>query len=170
MRIRGKSSASSVSFSSPCSSPAPSSSPPSSSSSSITINSSVSSQDSSNSCPFSSTLIPTSRCHGLDLLVKAIHQVTAGSVVGYPYIQRRVMIRRRRRELKLDGFTICELLKEEREQNEKKKMSKKGKSVMKRNKGMMGLPSKYHDSLLQPWKPKSRRNRSAIGDEIETGL
>ncbi|CAA2983261.1 Hypothetical predicted protein [Olea europaea subsp. europaea] len=137
MRIRGKSSASSVSFSSLCSSPAASSSPPSYSSSSITMNSSVSSQDSSSSCPFSSTSIVTRRCHGLDLLVKAIHQVTAGSVVGYPYIQRRVTIRRRRRELKFDGFTIAELLKEERESNEKKKVNKKGKSVTKRHKREM---------------------------------
>ncbi|CAI9770421.1 unnamed protein product [Fraxinus pennsylvanica] len=135
MRIRGKSSASSVSFSSLCSSPAASSSPPYSGSS-ITINSSVSSQDSSSSCPFPSTSMATRRCHGLDLLVKAIHQVTAGSVVGYPYIQRRVMIRRRRRELKFDGFTIAEFLKEEREQNEKKKLNKKGKSVTKRHKRM----------------------------------
>ncbi|KAL2461028.1 Uncharacterized protein Adt_44448 [Abeliophyllum distichum] len=170
MRIRGKSSANSVSLSSLCSSPAASSSPPCSSSSSITINSSVSSQDSSNSCLFSSTSITTRRCHGLDLLVKAIHQVTDGSVVGYPYIQRRVMIRRRRRELKFDGFTITELLKEGNEHNDKKKVSKKGKSAMKRHKRIMGFPSKYHDSLLQPWKSKSLRNRSAIGDEIEMGL
>ncbi|GER33668.1 FAD/NAD(P)-binding oxidoreductase family protein [Striga asiatica] len=29
------------------------------------------------------------RCRGFDLLVKAIHQVDAGSAVGVPYIQRR---------------------------------------------------------------------------------
>ncbi|EPS67910.1 hypothetical protein M569_06867, partial [Genlisea aurea] len=30
------------------------------------------------------------RCRGLDLLVRAIYQVTTGSVIGVPYIQRRV--------------------------------------------------------------------------------
>ncbi|GFP88659.1 hypothetical protein PHJA_001009600 [Phtheirospermum japonicum] len=37
-------------------------------------------------------------CHVLDLLVKMIHQMTAGSVVGVPYIHRCVTISIRRRQ------------------------------------------------------------------------
>ncbi|KAL1558860.1 hypothetical protein AAHA92_09273 [Salvia divinorum] len=82
----------------------------SSSSSSITAaHSFASSQGSSSSCQFHPP--PTAalpRCRGLDLLVKAIHQVDAGSVVGVPYIQRRVSIRRRRRSgrIEFDAFVF----------------------------------------------------------------
>ncbi|XP_047939731.1 uncharacterized protein LOC125187225 isoform X2 [Salvia hispanica] len=85
---------------------APDCSVSSSSSSSITAaHSFASSQDSSNSCQ-SHPVLP--RCRGLDLLVKAIHQVDAGSVVGVPYIQRRVSIRRRRRtgRIEFDAFVF----------------------------------------------------------------
>ncbi|KAL3632753.1 hypothetical protein CASFOL_025737 [Castilleja foliolosa] len=88
----------------------------SSSSSSSSYNSPITSplsvapcKKSSNSSPSLSLMAmigSSHRCHGLDLLVKAIHQVTAGSVVGVPYIQRRVTIRRRRRRgcLEFDAF------------------------------------------------------------------
>ncbi|KAJ0545848.1 hypothetical protein HanRHA438_Chr08g0339301 [Helianthus annuus] len=39
---------------------------------------------------------PFTRCTGLNLLVKAIHQITAGSVIGVPYFQKRIITRRRR--------------------------------------------------------------------------
>ncbi|XP_075474103.1 uncharacterized protein LOC142505140 [Primulina tabacum] len=93
----------------------------SSSSSSVTATHSLaSSQDSSNSSPFS-LITASSRCPGLDLLVKAIHQITAGSVVGVPYIQRRVTIRRRRRRMSsLDGFIHTGIVGEKGLQDEKK--------------------------------------------------
>ncbi|GFP94225.1 hypothetical protein PHJA_001567000, partial [Phtheirospermum japonicum] len=49
-------------------------------------------------------------CHDLDLLVKETHQVTAGSIVGIPYIQCHVPIRRRRRwrYLEFDAFLFDE--------------------------------------------------------------
>ncbi|XP_073038949.1 uncharacterized protein [Primulina eburnea] len=98
-----------------------SSSSSSSSSSSVTATHSLaSSQDSSNSSPFS-LITASSRCPGLDLLVKAIHQITAGSVVGVPYIQRRVTIRRRRRRMSsLDGFIHTGIVGEKGVQDEKK--------------------------------------------------
>ncbi|GER50520.1 delta(3 5) delta(2 4)-dienoyl-CoA isomerase 1 [Striga asiatica] len=75
---------------------------PSHHSSSITaanfLSSSQSSSDSSPARPFMAARGASAhRCHGLDLLEKAIHQVDAGSGVGVPYIQHRVTIRRRRR-------------------------------------------------------------------------
>ncbi|CAA0816759.1 Unknown protein [Striga hermonthica] len=97
MRIRGRKS---FSDSDHCSISSSSSS--SHHSSSITaahsLSSSQSSSDSSPARPFTAAGgSSTHRCRGLDLLVKAIHQVDAGSAVGVPYIQRRVTIRRRRR-------------------------------------------------------------------------
>ncbi|KAL0422023.1 UNVERIFIED_CONTAM: protein WVD2-like 2 [Sesamum latifolium] len=129
----------------------------------------ASSQDSSNSYPFSLLATTAHRCHGLDLLVKAIHQVTAGSVIGVPYIQRRVKIRRRRRRraLQFDSCIFAELFEQKKgQQNEKKlnsiKKKQKGKnSVAKgRQRRVMGLPSKLQDSVLQPW------GRSAAADEL----
>ncbi|KAI5676761.1 hypothetical protein M9H77_07711 [Catharanthus roseus] len=164
MRIR-KSSFYSVP-SSPCASPSCSSSfPPSSisSSSSITANSLslASSTDSSSSfSPCSSNL--ATRCQGLDLLVKAIHLVTAGSVVGVPYIQRRI-VRRRRRALKFNSLILSQFLVNDKEQEQgqkKKKVNSKARSKSKRQKRAMALPSKYQDSVLQPLKPKTRRQRS----------
>ncbi|GFP79150.1 hypothetical protein PHJA_000058500 [Phtheirospermum japonicum] len=116
MRIRGRKPSSVADCSLSSSSPSPSSSSSSSSyQSPITApHSLASSKKSSNSCPSLSlmTMIGSSpRCQGLDLLVKAIHQVTAGSVVGVPYIQRRVTIRRRRRRrcMEFDAFLFDEL-------------------------------------------------------------
>ncbi|KAK4427673.1 hypothetical protein Salat_1536300 [Sesamum alatum] len=171
MRIRGGKAPAvdhPVSLSSPSSS---SSSSPSSSSSSITAahSSLASSQDSSNSHPFSLLATTAHRCHGLDLLVKAIHQVTAGSVIGVPYIQRRVQIRRRRRRraLEFDSCIFAELFEQKKgQQNEKKlngiKKKQKGKNstAKGRQRRVMGLPSKLQDSVLQPW------GRSAAADEL----
>ncbi|KAL3632222.1 hypothetical protein CASFOL_025206 [Castilleja foliolosa] len=109
MRIRGRK-PSSVEDCSLSSSSSPSSSSSSSYHSSITApHSLASSEKPSNYCPSPSLMAmmgSSHRCHGLDLLVKAIHQVTEGSVVGVPYIQRRITIRRRRRRrcLEFDSF------------------------------------------------------------------
>ncbi|KAI3448712.1 hypothetical protein Pfo_005377, partial [Paulownia fortunei] len=147
---------------------------PSSSSSSSSYSSSItaahslaSSQDSSNSCPFSLFETASPRCHGLDLLVKAIHQVTAGSVVGVPYIQRRVTIRRRRRSraLEFDAFVFDELFKRKRERIAKKVNNncnnKNNSKKTKQGKNLVGLPSSIQDSVLKPW-----RRRSDHADEM----
>lgn len=68
---------------------------------------------SSSSTDSSSSYYPTSsnlatKCQGLNLLVKAIHLVTAGSVVGVPYIQRRI-VRRRRRISEIDRLFMSQL-------------------------------------------------------------
>ncbi|CAH9086988.1 unnamed protein product [Cuscuta europaea] len=118
-----------------------------SSSSSITTNSLASSTDSSSSAPIPYPSIP-SRCRGLDLLVKAIHQVTAGSAVGFPYIQKRV-IRRRRRAVCFDK--LCIMIADP-------KSSLLGRDRRKRRRAIASLPSKYQDSVLQSWRPKSRRS------------
>uniref|UniRef100_A0A5B7BWE3 Uncharacterized protein n=1 Tax=Davidia involucrata TaxID=16924 RepID=A0A5B7BWE3_DAVIN len=135
--------------------------------SSITTHSIASSTDSSSSAPSDSSPSPT-RCEGLDLLVKAIHHVSAGSVVGVPYIQRRV-IRRRRRALRFNKLVITELFKQEDEEEEDERENEgepESNSMSKRQRRVMALPTKYHDSVLQPWKPCTRRRRSIkIRDE-----
>ncbi|KAG5539328.1 hypothetical protein RHGRI_019780 [Rhododendron griersonianum] len=137
----------------PHSPPFSSSSPSSPPSSTITAASSTDSSQSSHT-PSSSS---STRCEGLDLLVKAIHHVaTGGSIVGVPYIQRRSVIRRRRRSNYLrftqlfvtDGVGI-----EEREKGEGSGSEPKLKKQRRR---VMALPSKYHDSVLQPWRLRSR--------------
>ncbi|KAK2965070.1 hypothetical protein RJ639_029525 [Escallonia herrerae] len=143
--------------------PSPAASSSSSSHSSITTHSFASSTDSSLSVAPSSShyLSPSSsptRCQGLNLLVKAIHHVTAGSVVGVPYIQRRV-IRRRRAAMRFNNLIITEVFREQRGGGGKETKTK-------REKRAMALPSKYQDSVLQPWKTRSRRHRSMkIGEE-----
>ncbi|CAN4111304.1 unnamed protein product [Withania somnifera] len=144
----------------------PSSSSSSSSSSlfsfsSLTNNSLASSIDSSSSTSTSSS--STSRCQGLNLLVKAIHQVTDGSVVGVPYIQKRVITRRRRRTvLSFDSFFIAEYLQKQDDGAECK-----GGSLPKRQqrKRLKTVPTKYQDSAVvhsSKSKLKSRRlQRSA---------
>lgn len=162
MRIRGRRSSADDSVCISQSSSSSSSSSYASYSSSITASHSLaSSQDSSNSCPFSLLATASHRCHGLDLLVKAIHLVTAGSVVGVPYIQRRVTIRRRRRSgaLEFDRFLFDEFPKRKRESvakkvnvkctnNSKNKKTKKGKNFV-------AAPPRVQDSVLQPWRTRS---------------
>lgn len=164
MRIRGRKPAADCSVSP---SPSSSSTSPSSSYSSLVTaaNSAVSSPP--NSCPFSLLATASHRCHGLNLLVKAIHQVTAGSVIGVPYIQRRVTIRRRRRlDLEIDPFMLDELSDRKRERSGKKVSEidksegnkKKKKTTMKKKKqgkNLIGLSSGIQDSILQPWARRS---------------
>ncbi|KAF7137302.1 hypothetical protein RHSIM_Rhsim07G0074400 [Rhododendron simsii] len=136
----------------PHSPPSSSSSPSSPPSSTITATSSTDSSQSSHTPSSSST-----RCEGLDLLVKAIHHVaTGGSIVGVPYIQRRSVIRRRRRSNYLrftqlfvtDGVGIEEIKKGKGSGSEPK--------LKKQRRRVMALPSKYHDSVLEPWRLRSR--------------
>ncbi|KAA8537039.1 hypothetical protein F0562_029517 [Nyssa sinensis] len=125
-------------------------------------------KDSSSSVPSDSSCFST-RCEGLDLLVKAIHHVSARSVVGVPYIQRRV-IRRRRRARRFNKLIITELFNQEEEEEEEEEREKEGQpelnSLSKRHRRVMALPSKYQDSVLKPWKPATRGLRSIkIRDE-----
>ncbi|KAL7126317.1 hypothetical protein ABFS83_14G178200 [Erythranthe nasuta] len=169
MRIRGRKPTSDCSVSAPPPPPPP---PPSSSSSSSSSYSSpitaahslVSSEDSSNFCQFSLLSTSSHRCHGLNLLVKAIHQVTAGSAVGVPYIQRRVTIRRRRRlrGLEFDSYVLDELpqrkmvrIRKRVNNNNNNKIgkneNKKKKKKKKQTKDLIGIK----DSILQPWGRRS---------------
>ncbi|KAL9142581.1 hypothetical protein ABFS82_14G179200 [Erythranthe guttata] len=168
MRIRGRKPTSDCSVSAPPPPPPPpppsssSSSSSSSYSSSITAaHSLVSSEDSSNFCQFSLLSTSSHRCHGLNLLVKAIHQVTAGSAVGVPYIQRRVTIRRRRRlqGLEFDSFVLDELPQRKIERIRKKvnNNNKIGKNENKKTKKKMQTKDLIgiKDSILQPWGRRS---------------
>ncbi|CDP06832.1 unnamed protein product [Coffea canephora] len=181
MRIRRKSSliSASPSSSSSYSSPSPTSASSNCSSSSITANSLASSIDSSSSstppnfCPISSGISASSsskRCQGLDLLVKAIHLVTAGSVVGVPYIQRRV-VRRRKAAVKFNhGLILSKFQVLNREPEEEEMMNQvksRTRSMSRRQSRAVGFPSKHQDSVLQTWMLKNRRQRSIkIGDEM----
>ncbi|MFS7952177.1 hypothetical protein Hanom_Chr07g00603941 [Helianthus anomalus] len=132
-----------------------SSSPNSPSYSSITLHSPLaSSTDSSSSYPSSSSS-SLSRCFGLNLLVKAIHQVTAGSVVGVLYIQRRILTRRRR-PTHFNNLIIAT------QSKPKSKSKSKSKVESRRHRRVnVTMPSKFRDSVLQPLTPKRRSERSA---------
>ncbi|KAK9064004.1 hypothetical protein SSX86_017876 [Deinandra increscens subsp. villosa] len=133
----------------------------------ITTHSLLTSSIDSSSSSFQSSSSPT-RCFGLNLLVKAIHHVTAGSVVGVPYIQKRI-VTRRRRPLQFNNLILAttELLSQSESRskpNLKLKPKSKSKSKPKANKRQrrvhMAMPSKYRDSVLQPLVPKRRSERS----------
>ncbi|KAL5702049.1 hypothetical protein ACHQM5_027317 [Ranunculus cassubicifolius] len=118
---------------------------------------------SSSSNSSSTSIDSMTRCEGLDLLVKAVVHV-AGSLLVVPFTQRRV-IRRRKRALR---FTTFEFIKKEQEEEEEDyddkdedfEVNLKGNNKRKREKG---LPLKYNDSVLQPWKKRSsRRPRSTM--------
>ncbi|KAJ0841641.1 hypothetical protein HanPSC8_Chr14g0632741 [Helianthus annuus] len=134
-----------------------SSSPNSPSHSSITLHSLLaSSTDSSSSYPSSSSSSP-SRCFGLNLLVKAIHQVTAGSVVGVPYIQRRILTRRRRPT----HFNNLIITTQSKPKPKSKSKSKSKVESRRQRRVNVTMPSKFRDSVLQPLTPKRRSERSA---------
>ncbi|KNA19517.1 hypothetical protein SOVF_060530 [Spinacia oleracea] len=176
MRIR-RSAPSSVSPS-----PAPSSCSSSSScfSSHSTISTHSPTSSSSNSATTSSSATAANatvnRCHGLDLLVKAVYYV-AGSVVGVPYIQRRV-IRRRKPALRFtnlvinsDQLELTDLVDDDRvidctsdlvETTNKKDISKNKKNKKPVKRRSKAVPLKYNDSVLQSWKPSDRRRRRSI--------
>ncbi|KAF9619120.1 hypothetical protein IFM89_005134 [Coptis chinensis] len=115
------------------------------------------------------------RCEGLDLLVKAAIHVTGEFFLCIPFVQRRV-IRRRKRALRFDNFSRNETSKNVEEEGKKMKKKKEGGemklilSPMKR-KRVKGLPSKYNDSVLQSWKRRTNRRKpkssriNALSDE-----
>ncbi|KAH7863419.1 hypothetical protein Vadar_017246 [Vaccinium darrowii] len=115
----------------------------------------ASSTDSSTSSHAPSSASSSTRCVGLDLLVKAIHHVaTGGSIVGVPYIQRRSVIRRRRRSNYL-GFNQL-FVTGNMGSEERAKGSGSEPKLKKQRRRVMALPSKYQDSVLQPWRLRSR--------------
>ncbi|CAO2837041.1 unnamed protein product [Amaranthus hypochondriacus] len=133
--------------------------------STISTHSLISSSNSTSSSHSSLSLSSNRRCQGLDLLVKAVYYV-AGSVVGVPYIQKRV-IRRRKPALTFTNLVInsdefevhlddqdvdCNLV------VQKNKIKKKG-NLNKQKKRSKAIPLKYHDSVLQSLKPKDRPRR-----------
>ncbi|KAL8166652.1 hypothetical protein V2J09_008151 [Rumex salicifolius] len=144
-----------------------------SSSSSVT---SSSSSSSSSSCCFSSSgssnSAPSARCEGLDLLVKAIYCVASGSTVAVPYIQRRV-IRRRKPAIRFSQLIITESKKrgEAESKNGEIELNFEGLRRMKTRRAKLALPSKYNDSVLHEWKPpRCIRRRSGSGFCIAFGL
>ncbi|KAL2942600.1 Keratin type I cytoskeletal 40 [Bienertia sinuspersici] len=182
MRIR-RSAASSVSPSHTHQSPSSCSSSSScfSSSHSTISTHSLSSSSNSTSSSSSPSLSSSRRCEGLDLLVKAVYFV-GGSIVGVPYIQKRV-IRRRKPALRFGNLVInsvhklqvddidvdvdddevldcCNNLIEQKQ----KMMIKKKKTTTnnKQKKRSKAIPVKYQDSVLQSWKLSDRRRRRSI--------
>lgn len=89
--------------------------------------------------------------------------------MGVPYIQRRV-VRRRKAALKFNGLILSRFqgLNEGSEQEEtKQQMRSKTRSMSKRQSRAMEFPPKYQDSVIQPWRPRTRRQRSSkIDDEM----
>lgn len=107
-------------------------------------------------------------------MLKAVHHL-AGSVVGVPFVQRRVVRRRRRRAsaLVFNELIITQVFKKENEDEDEdedeeedqvetrgkirtNKVKAKENSNPKRQRRLMALPSKYQDSVLQPWKRQAR--------------
>lgn len=162
MRIRSSSvKCSSVSFPSSYSSHSQSSASSSSSDPPSILPHSFDSSENPSS-PSSSCHNSTARCEGLDLLVMAVHYL-AGSIVGVPFAQKRV-VRRRKRAVKFNNLIIsgvfCGKEDEKRECKEDPNFGFDSKPT--REKRVMALPSKYRDSVLQPWKRRNR-NRSIGG-------
>ncbi|GKC94823.1 hypothetical protein Tco_1160265 [Tanacetum coccineum] len=130
------------------------SSPDSSISNMTSITSPSSSSSSSSSSPYPPTTQhpPLTRCIGLNLLVKAIHQVTNGSIIGVPYIQRRI-ITRRKRPIQFNNLIIAtnDLLK-----------TKKPKKAKRQRRVGPTMPAKFKDfSVFQPLTPKRRSSLSS---------
>ncbi|KAK9735272.1 hypothetical protein RND81_04G195100 [Saponaria officinalis] len=140
----------------------PSQSPSSSPSSSTT--------SSSLSTATTTAYTPRRRCIGLDLLVKAVYHV-AGSVVGVPYIQRRV-IRRRKPVIRFNHLLLTPTdddhpqIEEQHDDHEidcncdvdNGELIIVGE-IMKQRRRSKVVPLKYQDSVLQSLKPKDRRKR-----------
>ncbi|KAK1409756.1 hypothetical protein QVD17_36285 [Tagetes erecta] len=118
---------------------------------------SSSSLQSSSSFQFQFQSPSPSRCIGLNLLVKAIHQVTAGSVVGVPYIQRRI-VTRRRRPIHFNNLIISTTIDSRSKSKSKSKLKMK---TVRQRRANVTMPSKYRDSVLQPLTPKRRSERSS---------
>ncbi|KAK9140228.1 hypothetical protein Scep_009909 [Stephania cephalantha] len=98
------------------------------------------------------------RYDGLDLLVKAVLHLS-GSVLCVPFTQKRV-IRRRKRAFRFPTFMA-----EEFEQSGGERIVKDegitSISKSKRRRRGMAVPSKFQDSVMQPWKRRSRRQKQS---------
>ncbi|KAJ8452470.1 hypothetical protein Cgig2_000059 [Carnegiea gigantea] len=114
--------------------------------------SSQSLSSSSNSTFSFFSLSPNQRCEGLDLLVKAVYHV-AGSVVGVPYIQRRV-IRRRKPAIRFRSFVIGLARENENEDEDKGQVFDSNVQVHKKKQRRRSI--KYPNSVLQSWKLSDR--------------
>ncbi|KAJ4955575.1 hypothetical protein NE237_012358 [Protea cynaroides] len=121
----------------------------SSSHAAIYINSLASSSSNSHSSSPSSIDCQTRR-EGLDILAEAVHFIAGSALpMGVPVTRRRIIIRRK---------NISEIEKQAEEMNQEKEIRVITKP--KKRKRVMALPSKYQDSVLQPWKRQNRRRRS----------
>ncbi|XXG43568.1 hypothetical protein AAC387_Pa01g3567 [Persea americana] len=96
-------------------------------------------------------------CEGLDLLVKAAQHVAGNVLFDVPLIQRKV-VSGGKNDFKLNKADGSEIENEESE--EKKNVEIEVVSKPGRQKRQLSLPSKYHDSVLQPWKRQTRPKRS----------
>ncbi|XXG43569.1 hypothetical protein AAC387_Pa01g3568 [Persea americana] len=96
-------------------------------------------------------------CEGLDLLVKAAHHVAGNVLFDVSLIQRTAVSGGKK-------AVLSEIEKEE--PKEKKDVEIEVVSKPERQKRQLSLPSKYHDSVLQPWKRQTRRRKTI---EIERG-
>ncbi|KAG9452560.1 hypothetical protein H6P81_005464 [Aristolochia fimbriata] len=102
------------------------------------------------------------RCEGLDLLVEAVLHVTAPAICNISFAQRKV-VRRAKRALRFERAAVGGLGEEEEDTEAKKGKEDREIEVIskpKRRKRVMALPSKYQDSVLQPWKRSTRQRRS----------
>ncbi|KAL5712307.1 hypothetical protein ACHQM5_014495 [Ranunculus cassubicifolius] len=120
------------------------------------ISTSASSDSNFSSSQFNSQSLGNTktRCEGLDLLVKAaIH------VAGESFLSSR----KRKKSLKFTEMYSIESRKINGVKEEKKKGEKERTieliSSPKKRKRVMGLPSKFNDSVILPWKIKTRRAR-----------
>ncbi|KAJ4955608.1 hypothetical protein NE237_012391 [Protea cynaroides] len=98
------------------------------------------------------------RCEGLDILAEAVHFVAGSALpMGVPVTRRRIIIRRKS-AFKFSKIDISEIEKQAEEMNQEKEIRVITKP--KKRKRVMAVPSKYQDSVLQPWKRQNRRRRS----------
>ncbi|XXG43567.1 hypothetical protein AAC387_Pa01g3566 [Persea americana] len=96
-------------------------------------------------------------CEGLDLLVKAAQHVSGDVLFDVPLIQQRKVVSGGKNDFKLNEAVVSEIDKEEAE--EKKNVEIEVVSKPGRQKRQLSLPSKYNDSVLQPWKRQTRPKR-----------
>ncbi|KAK1297045.1 hypothetical protein QJS10_CPB15g01954 [Acorus calamus] len=76
------------------------------------------------------------RCEGLDLLAMAVLHVA--------------------HQTSLDGGEVKVV---EEVENERTHKREEAPEAIRRQRRLMSMPSKYRDSVLQPWKPRTRRRR-----------
>ncbi|KAJ4967945.1 hypothetical protein NE237_014646 [Protea cynaroides] len=123
---------------------------------------SIASSSSNSPSSSSSSIDCQIRCEGLDILAEAVRFVAGSALpMSVPVTRRRVIIRRKS-AFRFNKIDISEI--GEQEELELEEMNQEeGIGVItkpKRRKREMALPSKYQDSVLQPWKRQNRRRRS----------